>query len=1724
MNNSTRLPTKKNCASPLSREKRLTKVDRVRSKDLTKIRKNQREAKSQLQAGILEQLSSMECFDSIQELIHTRGMDTDGIVGFGESLVLFLYDVYRCASLTDLIIAVTHLVKHCFPHNVTFYLKACLDFVKEHFQSVSELQDGLFGENVINSVHDIFTQDEKLRETKVFKTMSNFVGYVGCFLLDLIPATDDSSSAYRNIQQFVLSKKFEPGASAAYNLLKGFVYLLKQGYQAVKSGVVLSFFYTKTSLTDWFALCSKVKLEITNLNSPDAMLRLKQSDILRHLDDAIKRGVDMLPLFSEAAELKIIKGELQTLHLERNRIHNGMISSRTRAAPLAVLVYSLPNMGKSSFMKILHSFFASHRGLERGDDSRYIRNFHEDYWSNFKTTMWCIILDDMANENPNVVKSLKDSSVSEILQIMNNVSYLPNMAKLEEKGSVVCMPELVLATTNQLDLNAKYLYANPYAVQRRFPYTITLKVKEAFRRDDGGLDSEKITAGLLDCWDISVAKPTRNLGTSGAATVFRLEDTHNFSSISTFLKWYAIAIDAHFATEDKVVNFVKDMDEMTFCHTCFGDAAICGCVQLHAGLPGVAVFVDPAVVVATVEVWRMQLLRWFVFWKDMSEYYGWYSLYALVPILFPWFSLCPFLGLRGVGIIYGICVVFQTYHSRMFLQTWFLSFLFSTLAYLPHSWQVWFLTKMSERMMNRLYGASQSKIFAAIQCLSTVMAVYAGYKVTKVFFSKANSLESGKKIIDENPQTLQQGEVPDEEGLQGTSFPRRPIVSTCPYHSDCESTPSDYEDDSDDEETLQGALVSRSGVPISDVYYNDVERSISTDFGRRVCSWKTMPREDVINKLVDNIVTLRSSKKFGVGFFVGGNVLVTNHHLFPQVRTFTVSSTQCGTKEMTVADGDVVALPEQDLLFIRFRAMPPRRSLLSLFPRNHLLDLVCPVSIIGRSKEGELRLREGRSCSWTGRVELLSDGILMKTYQYETNIGNTIGGDCGSIYVAWTNAGPSLLGIHQNLSPFGFSRCVALTEGTILKAIEPFGPLVQGGSLLRTDMTFSLAPLSMNSNLRRISAEPPHVFGTSVARFPSKSRVRRTSLFQECLNRGFVDTYAAPAMRERAVWLNQMRPMLVRTDKMDLNLMDRATDMYIEEVVDALTDEDLSQVTVLSDFDAVNGIDGMLYVDKIPRKTSAGFPYNKPKTHFLALDQSDKAHVDALILDDAHEMETQYKELCRSMPIFMGSLKDEVISKTKAENKMTRLFTGSPFAFSIVMRKYLLKMNALIQSRRELFESYPGTDALGPDWEALYHHLTKFGVNRMCAGDYKQFDKSMSPMVILSAFRVLIEIAHRAGWPQEDINVIVSLQYDIAFPVVNLDGDIIMTEGGNPSGHSLTVIVNCIVNCIYVRMCFIQLHPDRLFKEWVSLATYGDDNVMGIREGCDLSHSTLATFLGTQGIVYTMADKSSVSIPYVPVSEVTFLKRSFVFDVTLGHVVGPLDKKSSQRSLMYGIPSLAVSDDAQLMDTLDTYLREAFFHGEDIHRVEREWVLAMVESHDLTCLRKSSHFVPYPDLKDWYLSKFPEIQGGCLSVEEVCVTCGHFDCDFPHKERVVCLRCFHCRPSRTIMEDRWFLGCLYCEMVLPLHCDFCLSSDVVAQIYEGDCITTHFYCSTCFEILKKRSDYIVRKQSNGPYWCEPVRYALDLIRLPDGGNEDSLDLRVPTNANAVHRNGISYEL
>jgi hypothetical protein len=97
----------------------------------------------------------------------------------------------------------------------------------------------------------------------------------------------------------------------------------------------------------------------------------------------------------------------------------------------------------------------------------------------------------------------------------------------------------------------------------------------------------------------------------------------------------------------------------------------------------------------------------------------------------------------------------------------------------------------------------------------------------------------------------------------------------------------------------------------------------------------------------------------------------------------------------------------------------------------------------------------------------------------------------------------------------------------------------------------------------------------------------------------------------------------------------------------------------------------------------------------------------------------------RAMPIYIEHLKDEPRSLKKIAEKNTRVFSGCPVTFGFLMRKYLLTTVRVIQNNRYLFECAPGTNATSLEWDEMYHYLTKFGVDRLIAGDFRHFDKKM---------------------------------------------------------------------------------------------------------------------------------------------------------------------------------------------------------------------------------------------------------------------------------------------------------------------------------------------------------------------------------------------------------------
>ncbi len=895
------------------------------------------------------------------------------------------------------------------------------------------------------------------------------------------------------------------------------------------------------------------------------------------------------------------------------------------------------------------------------------------------------------------------------------------------------------------------------------------------------------------------------------------------------------------------------------------------------------------------------------------------------------------------------------------------------------------------------------------------------------------------------------------------------------------------------DEEVQGGMLSSSRTEVSDVYYNDVEKSIAFDFGTKTLSWKSLDNSTVLDKLAFQVVRIHchdvaegsKKQKKGVGIFVKGQVLLTNCHLFKSGHTFSIYHPRfTAPLKTTVSDCDIRVDEASDLMAIRFRNMPPFADIVELFPKQNIQDLRCSVSILTRESDGSLIVHSSKTCIWDSTYTLEHELFGSRAFLRYSAIGinSTQSGDCGSPYVAFTPMGPSIVALHQSLNANVVSG-VPITQAKIA-ALMPRDELIQGGSLIRPTCKFTLASWSKDSNLRRIENAHCSIFGTSQRRFPAKSKVRKSLLYDACVEHDMLDLYAAPKMRDRQVWINQARPMVARNIRIDHDLLDQAVNLFIAEVLDPIPLAEFQEIFVLNEHQALNGVDGLKYVDKIPRKTSAGFPFNCSKSRFLTVLDDGTACLDEEKWIDVRAVDAVLRSGERAMPIFMGSLKDEVVTKAKRDAKKTRVFTGSPLSFSLIMRKYLLTINAFIQKRRCNFECCVGIDALGPEWHDLAMYLKEFS-EFYVAGDYKAYDKMMTPDLILAAGDIILEMCRRALFSEEDLLAVRSLFYDIAFPVINFDGDIVMTCGAEPSGHPLTVIVNSLVGSLLMRMAFIRLFPNESFKLNVRLLVYGDDNLLATAREA-FSHVYISKFMESQGLEYTMADKSSESRPFVTFDECSFLKRTFRWHKDLQKYVGPLAIESMQKSLMYFLPKGSISEENWAVEVMDTYCREAFFHGKDYFEKSRSWCLEMVEKLDLHQCVRPTDFATYDSLLLWFEEKNEifqaqesalksfQLQCGCLDDDVViCPFCGQEDCSYPLADAILCKRCKRCRTPHFIWEDRMFFGCSYCETEYPLMCDCCTDSVVAYQYLDDNAACAFFYCRECMFLLQPRQGHVV---------------------------------------------------
>lgn len=742
-------------------------------------------------------------------------------------------------------------------------------------------------------------------------------------------------------------------------------------------------------------------------------------------------------------------------------------------------------------------------------------------------------------------------------------------------------------------------------------------------------------------------------------------------------------------------------------------------------------------------------------------------------------------------------------------------------------------------------------------------------------------------------------------------------------------------------------------------YKNDYEIT-NFDISRQTLSWKDMEIEQLIKVLANNTMTLIqyyktigvSRERYGNALAIEGHKVIVNLHTLKmdeEIMFFTIirqSSADGVTQNISfqMKRDDIQIFSDHDIAVLNVTQLPPFKRITNLFP-NKDFNGSGKGFIMSKRKDGTQNKIDFIRAKRTNGVDFShfdkNSKLVHDVYTGQVDT-STLNGDCGAPYILLTPMGPVLLGIHV-AGYDAVAQCLFFDKETIELFIANETKMNKGTPMISSkDITREVGPLAKKSVFRYIQSGSATIYGSfSGFKITPKTRVEKTPMNAFLQEHGYSTKFTQPVMGGWKPWRIAALDLVNPVVDIDLNTLNIITEQFTETILKQLPQEELDLLSVYDDFTALNGAAGITYVDKMNRNTSAGNPWKKSKKFFLTAiapegDNLDPVEASPEILERMKEIIEKYKNGERAHPNFCAHLKDEPVTFAKQKVGKTRVFSGAPFDWSLVVRKYFLSSIRVIQRNKFIFEAAPGTICQSHEWGDIYRYLTTFGTDRIVAGDYKAYDKRMPPAFIIAAFKIMISICKKTGkFDEEDVMIMQGIAEDTAYPLTDFNGDLVEFYGSNPSGHPLTVIINSLVNSLYLRYVYYMMNPKSevlTFCDNVKLMTYGDDNIMGVSPNVPwFNHTTIQENLSTMGITYTMADKISESVPYIDIKDSSFLKRTWRFNPELEEYLCPLEHESIEKSMMVWTRSKTVCWEEQCLSIVSSAIREYFFYGRSVY-------------------------------------------------------------------------------------------------------------------------------------------------------------------------------------------------
>lgn len=1454
-----------------------------------------------------------------------------------ENLVAFIGIVKETKTFTGIVSAIVLYANHYVDEGVISQIVNQIGSIfgvsAPSTEEVGPVMDSQLGEGIFEMFKSVFTNFKLAKDAPIFSKIMKVLSV--CVTMGLIKKSS-MTFTHSGMTLFAVEalKRQATAVDFLDAVLETVMEFAERSHKYFSTGKLLDFFRTDTQTFDE---------EYAHLNSAILMLEtgrlaelgMDEYEFDRRLEALTELCLTMVKNAQPGAK-SYYSSRLEKLKTIRVRV----IASQkegSRPKPYAVLLYGKTGVGKTAISNSLVRHLLRVNKFDATSKSIITLNEGDEYQSEYRTYHSGVIMDDISSVK---ATHCKTSPLLKIIQFINNIPVAALSPIAELKGLLMIQPAVVLATTNDKDLKASETMNYPIATMRRFDVITTMTVKEEFqKKSDGQLDPTKaVTEYGKPFPEFNRFTVERAVEIEGGQIAHEIV-VHNGRQLKDIdLQEYIAFINhdskLHYATQKKYVDTQNLLDTHklckhdyyeTMCSECAEDKLLEAERQCLKEVPLEEQGANDARAVESVgflhRIERYPIHRLsrctkaFLDTPCGTAFYCYTSRNSLKQEFINWLCISLFMGLivSTYNVILGICVAIIC-----------LIFGFGGLVQKRKDEAVRAIEEMrspSKFVVDQISTICGKRAFAMAGTLVGICAAYTVYKTIRSLTAQMSA----------------------------------PLE-----HSMYEKTARPKED----------RYLAKFDPPIL-----VTEKSSTTSFERL---------QGLISaKLAKLSIRGATTSTFCNILPVKSNVWMLPHHMVQDGKWATIEL-PTGYRFQALMSRSSVVKVCGDLALWYLPEGGDQRDITEFFPMEvHEKQVVV-----------HLQYFDGESTKTfqpvTGNLTMITtnQGGRFPGYQYHLH-EQTFKGLCMGVAIC-QGPKPYIAGLHlAGKGNIGAAGVVTLQQ--ITNALERLSGV---SSVLLSHSSAPVATEQMGVKYGPFKPVPEGHFIREVdgyMRVHGKHTLGGSTTYSKVRKSIISDSVAEvmdlPKIHAKPPEMSSQRHWKVDLEKksntacgFDSNILDQAYEDYVQPIrEECKKPKFLVSVGKLSDDANLAGLDGVDGINSLNFSTAKGFPEKGPKS--TVSEESGRLvpgitcvrDLDPKYFEEVKRLEAELLAGRRINSIFKGALKDE---PTKIGKDKVRVFAGSNLAFTLLTRRYYLSLSKLMQDNPLLFECAVGVVNQSPEWTDYMNYVYKYGKERIIAGDYASFDGKMSPRVMMAAFKILIELAHESGnYDEEDIIIMRGIATEICNPTYDFNGFLLTVFGSNPSGHPLTVVINSIVNSLYMRYCYFCILKRRWFgkvkpfREVVALMTYGDDNIMSVLKGfSDINHTAFADEFAKLGITYTMADKGAESVPYIHAREASFLKHYAVWDDELELYRCPVEINSIQKMLHTHLASNVLTPAQSSAEAIQNAALKLFEFGREEYTKRREQLLEVARRNDLLGL--TGEILTYDQRLKWYREKF----------------------------------------------------------------------------------------------------------------------------------------------------------